>query len=209
MAVKIRLSRAGAKKTPHYRVIIADSRSPRDGRFLERVGTYNPLLPRDHQDRVKLKLDRIKYWLDQGAQPSPRVAKFLGSADVIPVPKRENPIKAKPKAKARARSDALAQAAAKKADEASKESAKPAEPTDETKVGGSSEAEKTDEAPKESAKPAEPTDETKVEGSSEGEKTDEASNASAKPTKPTDETLVDEGDQGSEAEAKNKTKTKT
>ena len=58
MAVKIRLSRAGAKKTPHYRVIIADSRSPRDGRFLERVGTYNPLLPRDHQDRVKLKLDR-------------------------------------------------------------------------------------------------------------------------------------------------------
>ena len=134
MAVKIRLSRAGAKKTPHYRVIIADSRSPRDGRFLERVGTYNPLLPRDHQDRVKLKLDRIKYWLDQGAQPSPRVAKFLGSADVIPVPKRENPIKAKPKAKARARSDALAQAEAKKADEASKESAKPAEPTDETKV---------------------------------------------------------------------------
>ena len=153
MAVKIRLSRAGAKKTPHYRVIIADSRSPRDGRFLERVGTYNPLLPRDHQDRVRLKLDRIKYWLDQGAQPSPRVAKFLGSADVIPVPKRENPIKAKPKAKARARSDALAQAEAKKADE--------------------------------------------------------ASNASAKPTKPTDETLVDEGDQGSEAEAKNKTKTKT
>ena len=181
MAVKIRLSRAGAKKTPHYRVIIADSRSPRDGRFLERVGTYNPLLPRDHQDRVKLKLDRIKYWLDRGAQPSPRVAKFLGSADVIPVPKRENPIKAKPKAKARARSDALAQAAAKKADDASKES----------------------------AKPAEPTDETKEEGSSEGENTDEASNASAKPTKPTDETQVDEGDQGSEAEAKTKNKTKT
>ena len=112
MAVKIRLSRAGAKKTPHYRIIIADSRSPRDGRFIERVGTYNPLLPRDHQNRVKLKLDRIKYWLDQGAQPSPRVAKFLGSADVIPVTKRENPKKAKPKAKARARLDELAQAKA-------------------------------------------------------------------------------------------------
>ena len=181
MAVKIRLSRAGAKKTPHYRVIVADSRSPRDGRFIERVGTYNPLLPRDHQDRVKLKLDRIKYWPDQGAQPSPRVAKFLGAADVIPVPKRENPIKAKPKAKARARFDALAHAEAEKADKASKESAKPAAPTDATKVDGSSEAEKTDEAPKESAKPAAPTDETKV----------------------------DEGDQGAKSESKTKTKTKT
>ena len=67
MAVKIRLSRAGAKKTPHYRVIVADARNPRDGRFIERVGTYNPLLSRDDPDRVKLKLDRIKYWLDHGA----------------------------------------------------------------------------------------------------------------------------------------------
>ena len=181
MAVKIRLSRAGAKKTPHYRIIIADSRSPRDGRFIERVGTYNPLLPRDHQNRVKLKLDRIKYWLDQGAQPSPRVAKFLGSADVIPVTKRENPIKAKPTAKARARLDELAQAKAEKADDASKENAKPAEPTGETKVDGGSEAEKVDEESKESAKPIESTDETKV----------------------------DDGGQGAESEAKIKSKTKT
>ena len=120
MAVKIRLSRAGAKKTPHYRVIIADSRSPRDGRFLERVGTYNPLLPRDHPDRVKLKLERIKYWLGNGARPSERVAKFLSDAEVLPAVKRENPQKAKPKAKAQARIEELAKAEAEKA-EAEKE----------------------------------------------------------------------------------------
>ena len=115
MAVKIRLSRAGAKKTPHYRVIVADSRSPRDGRFLERVGTYNPLLPRGHPDRVKLKLERIQYWLDNGAKPSFRVATFLGAADVIPMPSRENPEKAKPKAKAQARLEELTKAEAEKA----------------------------------------------------------------------------------------------
>jgi len=116
MAVKIRLSRAGAKKTPHYRVIVADSRSPRDGRFLERVGTYNPLLPRGHPDRVKLKLERIQYWLDNGAKPSFRVATFLGAADVIPMPSRENPEKAKPKAKAQARLEELTRAEAEKAE---------------------------------------------------------------------------------------------
>ena len=116
MAVKIRLSRTGAKKTPHYRVIVADSRSPRDGRFLERVGTYNPLLPRGHPDRVKLKLERIQYWLDNGAKPSFRVATFLGAADVIPMPRRENPEKAKPKAKAQARLEELTKAEAEKAE---------------------------------------------------------------------------------------------
>ena len=116
MAVKIRLSRAGAKKTPHYRVIVADSRSPRDGRFLERVGTYNPLLPRGHPDRVKLKLERIQYWLDNVAKPSFRVATFLGAADVIPMPSRENPEKAKPKAKAQARLEELTRAEAEKAE---------------------------------------------------------------------------------------------
>ena len=126
MAVKIRLSRAGAKKTPHYRVIIADSRSPRDGRLLERVGTYNPLLPRDHPDRVKLKLERIKYWLGNGARPSERVAKFLSDAEVLPAVKRENPQKAKPKAKAQARIEELAKAEAEKA-EAEKAEAEKAE----------------------------------------------------------------------------------
>ena len=91
------------------------SRSPRDGRFLERVGTYNPLLPRGHPDRVKLKLERIQYWLDNGAKPSFRVATFLGAADVIPMPSRENPEKAKPKAKAQARLEELTKVEAEKA----------------------------------------------------------------------------------------------
>jgi len=111
MAVRIRLSRAGAKKRPHYRVIVADARNPRDGRFLERVGTYHPLLPRDHPDRVTLKIDRIKYWLEKGARPSGRVAKFLGAEKLVAVEEGKNPQKAKPKAKAQARLDELAKAA--------------------------------------------------------------------------------------------------
>ena len=167
MAVKIRLSRAGAKKTPHYRVIVADARNPRDGRFIERVGTYNPLLSRDHPDRVKLKLDRIKYWLDQGAQPSSRVAKFLGSADVIPVRKRENPEKAKPKAKAQARLDELAKAETEKAQEASTGTEESAEPTDEPVADESSEPEKTKEAPEEAAGSGALTEKPEVEESGE------------------------------------------
>ena len=111
MAVRIRLSRAGAKKRPHYRVIVADARNPRDGRFLERVGTYHPLLPRDDPARVTLKIDRIKYWLEKGAKPSGRVAKFLGSENLVAVEESKNPQKAKPKAKAQARLDELAKAA--------------------------------------------------------------------------------------------------
>ena len=167
MAVKIRLSRAGAKKTPHYRVIVADARKPRDGRFIERVGTYNPLLPRDDPDRVKLKLDRIKYWLDQGAQPSSRVAKFLGSADVIPVRKRENPQKAKPKAKAQARLDELAKVDAEKAEEVAKGTAESAEPVDEPVADESREPEKSEEAPGEAAGSSAPTEKPEVKESGE------------------------------------------
>ena len=111
MAVRIRLSRAGAKKRPHYRIIVADARNPRDGRFLERVGTYHPLLPRDDPARVTLKIDRIKYWLEKGARPSGRVAKFLGAENLVAVEENKNPQKAKPKAKAQARLDELAKAA--------------------------------------------------------------------------------------------------
>ena len=167
MAVKIRLSRAGAKKTPHYRVIVADARNPRDGRFIERVGTYNPLLSRDHPDRVKLKLDRIQYWLDQGAQPSSRVAKFLGSADVIPVRKRENPEKAKPKAKAQARLDELAKIEAEKAEEASKGATESAEPVDEPVAEESQESEKSEEMPDEAAGSGAPIEKPEVEESGE------------------------------------------
>ncbi len=134
MTLKIRLARGGAKKRPHYRIVVADSRSPRDGRFIERIGTYDPLLPKDHaasssarhpllpKDRVTLREERIRYWLSQGAQPTDRVAGFLGQAEIIPMPaRRDNPQKAKPKAKAQARLDAAAEAAAPADGEASAE----------------------------------------------------------------------------------------
>ena len=91
MSLKIRLSRGGAKKRPYYRVVVADSRKPRDGRYIERVGTYNPMVAKDHPERLKLDDERIKYWLGVGARPSDRVARFLGDLGMIdkpPVPEQ-------------------------------------------------------------------------------------------------------------------------
>ena len=111
MSLKIRLARGGAKKRPHYRIVVADSRMPRDGRFIERLGTYDPLLTKDNENRVTLKDERIRYWLDKGAKPTDRVAKFLGTAEIIPMPaQKNNPQKAKPKAKAQERLAAATEA---------------------------------------------------------------------------------------------------
>ena len=113
MSLKIRLSRAGAKKRPFYRVVVADTRKPRDGRFLERLGTYDPMLPKDHPERVRLNEERIRHWLGVGAKPSDRVARFLGAAEIIPMPaQRNNPQKGQPKAKALERQAARAEKAA-------------------------------------------------------------------------------------------------
>jgi small subunit ribosomal protein S16 len=113
MALKIRLSRAGAKKRPFYRVVVADSRRPRDGRFLERLGTFDPMLPKDHPERVRLNVERVRHWLDVGALPSDRVARFLGAAEIIPMPaQRNNPQKGQPRAKALERAAARAKKAA-------------------------------------------------------------------------------------------------
>ena len=104
MSLKLRLSRGGAKKRPYYRIVVADSRMPRDGRFIERVGTYNTMLPQEHPVRVKLNDERIKHWLGEGAKPSDRVARFLGQAEIIPLPEiRETPKKSAPGAKAQER----------------------------------------------------------------------------------------------------------
>ncbi len=112
MSLKIRLSRAGAKKRPYYHIVIADSRSPRDGRFVEKVGAYNPMLPSDHADRVRLNDERIKHWLEKGAQATDRVARFLGNAGLAPKPAyREQPKKSAPKKKAQERAAAAAEAA--------------------------------------------------------------------------------------------------
>lgn len=127
MALKIRLARGGAKKRPFYRVVIADTRSPRDGRFIEKIGTFNPLLPKDNAERVVLDLERAKHWLSVGALPTDRVARFLNDAGVMTREARNNPNKAKPKAKAQERLEA-ARMAAEEAAEAAKAAAEaPAE----------------------------------------------------------------------------------
>lgn len=116
MALKIRLARGGAKKRPFYQIVVADARSPRDGRFVEKVGTYNPMLPHDNQDRIRLKEDRIKHWLSVGAQPTDRVALFLGNAKIIAMPTVSvTPKKSAPKAKAQERMKAAEEAVAEKA----------------------------------------------------------------------------------------------
>ncbi|HIP23917.1 MAG TPA: 30S ribosomal protein S16 [Rhodobacteraceae bacterium] len=125
MAMKIRLARGGSKKRPFYRIVAADSRMPRDGRYIERLGTYNPLLPKDSEERVKMDLDRIKYWMDEGAQPSDRVSRFLEAAGVIAKKERNNPNKGKPHAKTVERTEEKAAKAAALA-EAAKAPAEPA-----------------------------------------------------------------------------------
>ena len=117
MAMKIRLARGGSNKRPFYRIVAADSRMPRDGRFIERLGTYNPLLPKDSEERVKMNVERVQYWLDQGAQPTDRIARFLEAAGLRGKTERNNPSKAEPGKKAKERAEEKAAKAAA-ADEA-------------------------------------------------------------------------------------------
>ncbi len=112
MAMKIRLARGGSRKRPHYAIVASDSRMPRDGRFKEKLGTYNPLLPKDSEDRVKMNMDRVRFWLDQGAQPTDRVSRFLEAAGEKEKTERSNPDKAKPGKKARERAEEKATKAA-------------------------------------------------------------------------------------------------
>ena len=112
MAMKIRLARGGSKKRPHYSIVAADSRMPRDGRFIEKLGTYNPLLPKDSEERVKMDMERVQYWLGQGATPTDRVSRMLEAAGVLGKKERNNPNKAKPGKKAQERAEEKAAKAA-------------------------------------------------------------------------------------------------
>jgi small subunit ribosomal protein S16 len=134
MSLKLRLARAGTKKRPFYHIVVADARSPRDGRFIEKLGTYNPLLGKDAENRVVLNTERAQHWLSVGAQATDRVARFLDAAGLVKRDARNNPTKGKPGAKATERAEARAQAAeaaeaAKNApvEEAPAEAAAPAE----------------------------------------------------------------------------------
>ena len=118
MAMKIRLARGGSKKRPFYRVVAADSRMARDGRFIEKLGTYNPLLPKDSEERVKLDMERVQYWLGEGAQPTDRVSRFLEAAGVLEKKERANQKKAVPGKKAQERAEEKAAQAAAAAEAA-------------------------------------------------------------------------------------------
>lgn len=145
MATSIRLSRGGSKKRPYYRIVVADSRAPRDGKFIERIGSYNPVLPKGDEKRVIIDVERAKHWVEAGAQPTDRVARFLDAAGVKERKARNNPNKAEPgqKAKDRAEDRAAKAAEAEEARKAAEEAAKaPAEAP-------------AEEAPAEDAAPAE------------------------------------------------------
>ncbi len=156
MALRIRLARAGAKKRPFYRVVVAEATSPRDGRYIEKVGTYNPMVPKDHEDRLRLVEDRIKHWLSVGAQPTDRVARFLGQAKIIEMPAiRDTPKQSLPKEKAQERLKERAEKAeaakaaeieAKAAEKVAREEAKAAE------KAAAEEAKVAEKAAKEAAK---------------------------------------------------------
>ena len=162
MATVIRLSRGGSKKRPYYKIVVADSRRARDGRFIERIGSYNPLLAKDDENRMILDGDRAKHWLSVGAQPSDRVARFLDSMGLYERQARNNPNKAKPGEKAVERAEERAEKATA-AEEAAKEAA--AAPAEEAPTEEEAKVEETAaEAPAEEAKAEEaPADDAKAE----------------------------------------------
>jgi len=123
MSVVLRMARAGTKKRPIYHIVAADSRSPRDGRFIERLGFFNPLLPKDNAERLKLDLDKIKSWIAKGAQPSDRIKRFLDAAGVLKREKRNNPEKAIPRKERKAAAEEAAKAAGAAAPAAAKAAA--------------------------------------------------------------------------------------
>ena len=153
MSLKIRLSRGGAKKRPFYRIVVADSRSPRDGRYIEKIGTFNPLLPRDSEDRIQLDTDRVKHWLSNGALPTDRVLRFLDAEGIMKREPRNNPEKAKPGKKRLEREEAKRAAEEEKA--AAEEEAAEQETADAAAAAEEeADAKATDEVAAEEAKEA-------------------------------------------------------
>lgn len=134
MAMKIRLARGGSKKRPFYRIVAADSRSPRDGRYIERLGIYNPLLPKDSEERVKIDTERMQHWLDQGATPTDRIARMIEAVGLRPKTERSNPKKAEPGEKAKKRA-AERDERAKAVEEAANTAEAPSEESTEESAG--------------------------------------------------------------------------
>lgn len=188
MATSIRLARGGSKKRPYYKIVVADSRSPRDGRFIERIGSYNPLLAKDSPERVKLDADRAKHWLSVGAQPSDRVARFLDAAGIKERAARNNPNKGVPGEKAKERAEEKAAKIAEVEEAAAAAAAAPApEPEAEAPVGEEAAAE--DVAAEEAAAPE--AAESDATGSVKSEETAEAVAEAVADEAPADATAED------------------
>jgi small subunit ribosomal protein S16 len=194
MALKIRLARGGSKKRPYYRIVVTDVRNPRDGRFIEKLGTYNPLLPKDHNDRVTLQIDRIKYWMGVGAQPTDRVLRFLDAEGIAKRTPRNNPKKAIPK---------------KEAEEAPAEEAAAEAPAEEAPVEEAPAEEAAAEAPAEEAPVEEaPAEEAAAEAPAEEAPVEEAPAEEAAAEAPAEEAPVEEApaeEAAAEAPAEEKT----
>ena len=163
MSVAIRLSRGGAKKRPYYKIVVADTRNARDGKFIERVGSYNPLLAKDNPERVKLDTDRVRHWLSVGAQPSDRVLRFLDAAGLRERPARNNPNKGEPGEKAKERAEERAAREAEAAAAPAEEAVEEAAPAEETVAEAAPAAEETAEAPAEQAAAEAPAEEVAAE----------------------------------------------
>jgi small subunit ribosomal protein S16 len=211
MALAIRLTRGGQKKRPYYRIVVADNRSPRDGRFIEKLGTYNPLLAKDSPERVKMDTDRIKHWLSVGAQPSDRVLRFLDAAGVMERPARNNPQKAVPGEKAKERVEARAAkkteaaeaaeaAASAPAEEASAQEA-PAEEAAVEEAAAEAPAEEAaaEEAPAEEAAAEAPAEEASAEEAAAEAPVEEAAAEEAPADAPVEEAAADETTAADEA----------
>lgn len=134
MAMKIRLARGGSKKRPFYRIVAADSRMPRDGRYVEKLGTYNPLLPKDSEERVKMDMERVQYWLGQGAQPTDRISRMLEAAGVLEKKERANLKKGEPGQKAKDRAEEKAEKAKTAAEAPAEEAPAEEAPAEEAAV---------------------------------------------------------------------------
>jgi small subunit ribosomal protein S16 len=157
MALSLRLSRGGSKKRPYYRIVVADARSPRDGRFIEKIGTYNPLLAKDSPERIKLDADRAKHWLSVGAQPTDRVLRFIDAAGVKERAARNNPKKGEPGEKAKERAEERASKEAEAAEAAAAAAAAPA-PAEEPAAEDAPAADAMDDATNEGVSTEQPAE---------------------------------------------------
>jgi small subunit ribosomal protein S16 len=182
MSLKIRLARAGAKKRPFYRIVVADSRAPRDGRYIEKIGTFNPLLPRDSADRVVLSEERAKHWLGHGALPTDRVLRFLDAAGLMKREARNNPQKAQPGKKRLEREEAKKAAAEDKAKAAAEAAAAPPPEPEPEAAPEAEAAPDSDAAPEAQAEAAAVAEAAEAEAAPEAEKPEMAPEVSEEPS---------------------------